>query len=94
MHSHSKKTIQCHNKPAPSLKLQQLRPWTFKRVRVEVYCGGAQIHDVQPRQRQDIKVGNIHDAALTGVLQQGMQVDGSNDSSKSICLVRCIDHAF
>ncbi len=94
MHSHSKKTTQCHNKPAHSLMLQQLKPWTFKRVRVEVYCGGAQIHDVQPRQRQAVKVGIIHDAALTGVLQQGMQVDGSKNSSKSIFLVRCIEHAF
>ena len=94
MPSHSIKTTQCHNKPAPSLKLQQLMPWTFKRVRVEVYCGGTQIHDIQPRQRQAIKGGNIHDAALTGVLQQGMQVDGSHNSTKSVFLVSCIDHAF
>ena len=54
----------------------QLSPWTYHGVPDEVNCGGAQIHEVQPRQHQAVQVGSLLDAAPTGVCQQVMQVDG------------------
>ena len=72
----------------------QLSPWTQQGVREEVYCGGAQNHEVQPRQHQVVQVGSLLDAAPTGVTQQVMQVDGKQNSSISVFLVGGIDHAF
>ena len=72
----------------------QLSPWTYAGVREEVYCGGPALHEVQPRQHQAVQVVSLLDAAPTGVIQQVMQVDGKQNSSRSVFLVRCIDHAF
>ena len=93
-HSPSKTTVQCFNKHAPSRHVLQLSPWTYHGVPEEVNCGGAQIHEVQPRHHQAVQVGSLLDAAPTGVCQQVMQVDGKQNSSRSVFLVRGINHAF